>query len=101
MRRETLANPLQVLIFRQEEDGTCRLMEVIQSNGSAFEQVEYVQMDSAPGCELVVGRQRQRSGAAAVCRCTPFPAAAAEQLMMSGLLRIYYLRLELTTDAAS
>ena len=29
------ANPLQVLIFRQEEDGTCRLMEVIQSNGSA------------------------------------------------------------------
>ena len=51
------ANPLQVLIFRQEEDGTCRLMEVIQSNGSAFEQVEYVQMDNAPGYELVVGRQ--------------------------------------------
>ena len=50
------ANPLQVLIFRQEEDGTCRLMEVIQSNGSAFEQVEYVQMDNAPGYELVVGR---------------------------------------------
>ena len=56
------ANPLQVLIFRQEEDGTCRLMEVIQSNGSAFEQVEYVQIWTTPAAyELVVGPAAQRS----------------------------------------
>lgn len=49
--------PLHVLVFRQQEDGGCVLFEVIQSNGSAFEQVEYVQFDDVPGCELVVGRQ--------------------------------------------
>ena len=50
-------NPLHVLIFRQQEDGSCVLEEVIQSDGTAFEQVEYVQFDDNPGCELVVGRR--------------------------------------------
>lgn len=49
--------PLQVLIFTQDENGTCSLAEVISSNGSAFEQVEYVNFDEKPGMELVVGRQ--------------------------------------------
>lgn len=51
------AKPLQILIFRQCEDGSCRLAEVIESTGSAFEQVEYVQMDDKPGYEMVVGRR--------------------------------------------
>ena len=50
-------NPLHVLIFRQTEDGGCILEEVIQSDGTAFEQVEYVQFDDAPGCEIVIGRR--------------------------------------------
>lgn len=50
-------NPLHVLIFRQLEDGGCVLEEVIQSDGTAFEQVEYVQFDDTPGCEIVVGRR--------------------------------------------
>lgn len=49
--------PLQVLIFTQDESGTCSLAEVISSNGTAFEQVEYVNFDEKPGLELVVGRQ--------------------------------------------
>lgn len=49
--------PLQVLIFRQDENGTCSLAEVIESNGTAFDQVEYINFDEKPGCELVVGRQ--------------------------------------------
>ena len=49
--------PLQVLIFRQNPDGNCSLFQVIQSNGTAFEQVEYVQFDERPGCELIIGRQ--------------------------------------------
>ena len=53
----TSTNPLQVLIFSQGENGTCRLTEVIESNGLAFEQVEYVEFDDKPGCELVIGRQ--------------------------------------------
>jgi len=47
--------PLQVLIFTQDADGHVRTMETIGSNGLAFEQVEYVNFDDQPGCELVVG----------------------------------------------
>ena len=47
--------PLQVLIFTQGENGRVRTMETIGSNGLAFEQVEYVDFDNKPGCELVVG----------------------------------------------
>lgn len=49
-------NPLRILIFRQEGEDF-RLAQTIESSGTAFEQVEYVQMDGRPGCELVVGRQ--------------------------------------------
>ena len=49
--------PMQILIFGKDDDGSIHIMEVIASNGSAFEQVEYVEIDGNPGCELVVGRQ--------------------------------------------
>ena len=48
--------PLQILIFSRTEEG-CHLKEVLESKGSAFELVEYVNMDGKPGMELVVGRQ--------------------------------------------
>ena len=47
--------PLQVLIFTKDANGRVRTMETIGSNGLAFEQVEYVDFDDEPGCELVVG----------------------------------------------
>ena len=47
--------PLQILIFTQDQDGKVRTMATIGSNGLAFEQVEYVDFDDHPGCELVVG----------------------------------------------
>lgn len=49
-------HPLKILIFRMEE-GEYILMSLIESTGTAFDQVEYVQMDGQPGMELVVGRQ--------------------------------------------
>ena len=91
-------NPLQVLIFRQEEDGTCRLMEVIESNGSAFEQVEYVQMDDAPGYELVVGRQLSDQVLRSVSVYT-FSGGSAEQLMMVGYSK--FLTCDLNEDGCS
>lgn len=48
--------PLQILIFRQNEESFV-LSEIIESTGTAFDLVEYVQMDGYPGVELVVGRQ--------------------------------------------
>lgn len=49
-------NPLKIFVFRQENE-EYSLMSTIESTGSGFDQVEYVQMDGAPGLELVVGRQ--------------------------------------------
>lgn len=49
--------PLKILIFRQEEDGGCSLMETVELSGTSFEQVEYVDIDGNPGQEIVVGVQ--------------------------------------------
>ncbi len=46
--------PLRILIFSQTED-TFTLVQTIESNGTAFDQVEYVQMDDEGGIELVFG----------------------------------------------
>ena len=54
--RDTSDNPMKILIFRRNENG-CSLMETIESRGSAFDLVEYADMDGIPGVELVVGRQ--------------------------------------------
>ena len=75
--------PLQVLIFTQDEDGHVRTMETIGSNGLSFEQVEYVEFDDQPGCELVVGirisDQVQRSVAV-----YSFENGDAELMLMNG-----------------
>ncbi len=48
--------PLRILIFAQQ-NGDIALLDTIESNGTAFQQIEYVQMDDVPGDELVVGCQ--------------------------------------------
>ena len=78
--------PLQILIFTQLEDGTCRLMEVIENTGSAFEQVEYVEFDDTPGYELIVGRQVSDQILRNVGVYT-FANGGAEQLLLIGYSR--------------
>lgn len=48
--------PLRILIFDKAEDSYMHI-DTIESNGFAFDVVEYVQMDNQPGMEVVVGRQ--------------------------------------------
>lgn len=48
--------PLRILIFREENDHYIHV-QTIESNGSSFDQVEYVQMDDFGGMEIVVGSQ--------------------------------------------
>ena len=48
--------PLRILIFDKTEDSYVHI-DTIESSGSAFDVVEYVQMDEKPGMELVFGRQ--------------------------------------------
>ena len=48
--------PLRVLIFNEEKNKFVHV-DTIESNGSAFDQVEYVEMDGKAGVEIVVGSQ--------------------------------------------
>lgn len=48
--------PLHILIFREAEGGYS-LGNTIECQGTAFDKIEYVQMDENPGMELVVGCQ--------------------------------------------
>ncbi len=48
--------PLRILVFCEVED-TYVHVQTLAGNGSAFEQVEFIQMDDRGGMELVVGSQ--------------------------------------------
>ena len=48
--------PLRILVFRISQE-QCRLVTTVACNGSAFDVVEYANMDSRPGLEIVVGRR--------------------------------------------
>lgn len=74
--------PLKVLIFAQTADDSCRLVETIESNGAAFEQVEYVELDGNPGCELVIGRQVSDQLLRSVSVYTYRNGAAQQQLLI-------------------
>lgn len=54
--RGTDEHPLKVFVFSQEEE-QYRLLSTIESTGSAFDQVEYAQMDGEAGYEMILGRQ--------------------------------------------
>ena len=49
-------HPLKILIFKLD-DGEYVPLSVIEATGTAYDQVEYIQLDGEPGLELVVGRQ--------------------------------------------
>ena len=48
--------PLRIFIFARD-DNQYRLVDTIESSGTAFDQVEYVRMNNRAGLELVVGCQ--------------------------------------------
>lgn len=48
--------PMRILIF-DYVDKAFRHVDSIDSNGSGFDRVEYIQMDDTPGLELVVGHK--------------------------------------------
>ena len=79
--------PMQILIFSQEEDGDVEIEDVITGNGSAFELVQYAQIDGKPGFELVVGCQvsNQLMGSVSVYS---FSSGRGERLVNAGYSRL-------------
>lgn len=87
--------PLRMLVFRQEPDGTCILAEDIAFRGHAFVQVEYVEVDELPGCEIVFGRQLSDQLMGTV-NIYSFGGGAVRQLLSSTYTR--FLTCDLNTD---
>lgn len=54
--KSTNDKPMRILVF-QEIDGKFIHVDTVECNGSAFDQVEYVNMDAKGGMEVIVGRQ--------------------------------------------
>lgn len=90
--------PLQVLIFKRMEDGSIRTMETIGITGLDFEQVEYVEFDDDPGCELVVGFQVSDQVLRSVAVYT-FQNGDAELLLLNGYAK--FLTYDLDEDGRS
>lgn len=54
--KSTQEKPMRILLF-QQINGTYVNVDTVECSGSAFDQVEYVNMDSRDGVEVIVGRQ--------------------------------------------
>lgn len=77
--RSESEDPMRVLVIAQGDDG-CHLLDTICCQGTAFDRVEYVDIDGQPGMELVLGRQlsNQLQGNVSVYS---FQSGSAEQLL--------------------
>ena len=89
--------PLRILVFDRQGDAFIH-MDTIESNGAAFDQVEYVQMDDKPGLELVIGRQISDQLVRSVSVYT-FAGGEAEQLMTANYRK--YVMVDLDDDGYS
>ena len=91
----TSERPLRIHVFAQEGESIF-LWDTIESNGTAFEQIEYVNMDGEPGLELVVGCQLsdQLIRSVSVYR---FPQGKAERLLNTNYSK--FLTIDLDGDS--
>lgn len=86
----TQEKPLRILVFRNVDD-TYVNTDTVECNGSAFDQVEFVDMDGRGGVEIVVGRQLSDQ----VIRSASVYTFAQEELVQ--LVSVNYTKF-LTTD---
>ena len=87
--------PLRILIFRYDGDEFYHA-QTIESTGSAFDQVEYVQFDGKAGMEIVVGRQLDAQVIRSVSVYS-FSASEAQQLLTAGYTKC--LTVDLDSDS--
>ena len=91
----TTEAPLHVMIFSQE-DGICVHKETISLVGSAFDRVEYAQIDGVAGLELVIGTQvsEQVSRSLSVFQ---FSEGEAQQLLTADYMNFLTVNLDRNT----
>lgn len=84
--RDTSDSPMKILVFVRDQEG-CRLQEIIESKGTAFDLIEYVDLDGQGGLELVVGRQVSNLVLRSLSVYT-FPEGKSQQMMSVNYSRI-------------
>ncbi len=87
--------PLRILIFKQTADSFTHL-DTIEANGTAFDQVEYVDMDGKSGVELIVGRLLSDQVLRSVSVYS-FSQTEAEQLVSANYTK--FLTVDLDADS--
>ena len=92
--RDVVNKAIRILIFDQT-DAAFNLVSVMESHGSAFEQVEYVNIDEKPGLEMVVGRLVSDQVLRSLSVYT-FSGGTPEQIMTSSYLK--FLTCDLDED---
>ena len=85
--------PLRILVFDQFEE-EFRLVDTIESNGLAFDMVEYAQMDRTDGMELVVGYQLSNQVLRSVSVYS-FQNGKSERLLKTNYARMLTLDLDM------
>ena len=95
--------PLRILVLNRVKNEFFH-MDTIESNGAAFDRVEYIQMDKNPGVELVIGRQISNqlvrsvsvytfaAGQAQLLMSTNYRGFTAVDLDQNGLSELFVLR---------
>ena len=89
--------PLRILVFDEQADSFVHT-DTIESNGSGFDLVEYVQMDEKPGVEMVVGSLLSDQVLRSVSVYS-FSKAKAEKLMSANYTK--FLTIDMDADSRS
>lgn len=89
--------PLRILVFDRVDDAFVHI-DSIESNGTSFDQVEYIQMDEKPGVEVVVGHQISDQLVRSVSVYT-FADGEAERLLTANYRK--YLTVDIENDGRS
>jgi len=89
--------PLRILVF-DRIDGAFVHIDSIESNGTSFDQVEYIQMDEKPGVEIVVGHQISDQLVRSVSVYT-FADGEAERVLMANYRK--FLVVDMESDGRS
>lgn len=95
--RNSTDKSMQILVFAQHEE-KFDLSATIESHGSAFEQVEYVNIDDQPGLEMVVGRQVSEQVLRSVSVYS-FAGGSPKQLMTANYLKFLTCDLDQNSHA--
>lgn len=93
--KDTSERPMKIFIFQQKGESYV-LVDTIENHGTAFDKVEYVQIDGSPGYEIVVGRQVSDQVLRAVSVYT-FHESQAKQLMAANYTQ--YLTCDIDQDS--